>query len=90
MLAVLIALVLSLVTPTFTGTAYGKVNGHTTAMQANVNLPMISENRYAPEDSTNIVTIITDQLIPIFLPGTSGQGVCNIDVSCDANGNVVK
>ncbi len=86
--SVLIALLLSIVAPAFDSTTYAQDNSAAT-ITANVNLPMLSEDRYAPADNTTIITIITDQLVPLFLPNTSGEGVCGVDVVCDNTGAVV-
>lgn len=82
MVAILIALVLSIVSPAFDSTVYSA--NYTT--QANVNLPGLTEDRYAPESKATIITIITDQVIPAFLPNTSGQGVCGVDITCNDSG----
>jgi hypothetical protein len=53
---------------------------------SNINLPGLTEDRYTGE-SKNFIELITDAIIPAMLPPTSGEGVCNIDITCDSEGN---
>lgn len=83
-LTILIAILVCAVTPaldTQSG-AYGAINGKV----ENIALPGLTEDRYVPQDDTTVVTLI-ESIVPLFLPNTSGQGVCGIDITCDASGS---
>lgn len=84
LIIIVIVFVLSVVNPAFSATMYKDEYNN-----SNLNLPGLTEDRYTGESRTNIVTLI-ESIIPVMLPGTSGQGVCNVDITCDSNGNAVK
>lgn len=83
-LTILIAIIVSITIPALDVNAMSTGN----RSENNINLPGLTEDRYAGA-GLDIITVITDQIIPAMLPPTSGQGVCGIDITCDNSGNAV-
>ena len=87
-LTVLIAILVCAVYPVLDASAMSTnaMYSENTSALHNLNMPGMTEDRYAPMGSS-IIEVIETALTPLFLPNTSGSGVCNIDITCDSNGN---
>lgn len=87
-LTVLIAIIVSVAVPALDVSAMNYDSTNNSTAIHNLAMPGMTEDRYAAQ-GLDIVTLITDTIIPAMLPPTSGQGVCGIDITCDSKGDVL-
>lgn len=87
-LTVLIAIIVSVAVPALDVSAMNYDSTNNSAAIHNLAMPGMTEDRYTAQ-GLDIVTLITDTIIPAMLPHASGQGVCGIDITCDSNGKAL-